>query len=64
MTDDHHMQLAMLVREILRSRYQGLEGDKELVAVIERDVLNRNPGVRFDDIAGQEEAKKVTCPPH
>ena len=46
-----------------RSRYQGLEGDKELVAVIERDVLNRNPGVRFDDIAGQEEAKKVTCPP-
>jgi katanin p60 ATPase-containing subunit A1 len=31
--------------------------DADLVAMIERDVLDSNPGVRFDDIAGLDEAK-------
>ncbi|KAA0165528.1 hypothetical protein FNF31_01873 [Cafeteria roenbergensis] len=32
-------------------------GEAELVELIERDILERDPGVRFEDIAGLEEAK-------
>jgi len=32
-------------------------GESELIETIERDILVRHPGVRFEDIAGLEEAK-------
>ena len=40
-------------------QYTPLAGDTELAEIIERDVLNRDPGVRFCDIADLAEAKKL-----
>ena len=34
-------------------------GDAALVEAIERDVLDRNPGVTFDDIASLDKAKQT-----
>ena len=34
-------------------------GDRELIEVIERDILEARPNVHWDDIAGLEEAKRV-----
>ena len=34
-------------------------GEKELVEMIERDILESRPNVHWDDIAGLEEAKRV-----
>ena len=42
-----------------QQRYTPLAGDAELAEIIERDVLNRDPGVRFGDIADLAEAKKL-----
>ena len=39
-----------------QQRYTPLAGDAELAEIIERDVLNRDPGVRFGDIADLAEA--------
>jgi len=33
--------------------------DAELIQMLERDVLNKNPGVKFEDIADLQEAKSV-----
>lgn len=35
------------------------EGDEELRAAIEADILDRSPGVAFDDIAGMEDVKSA-----
>jgi katanin p60 ATPase-containing subunit A1 len=40
-----------------KSRYDGPDGD--LVAMLERDVLDSTPGVRWDDVAGLSEAKRL-----
>lgn len=40
-----------------RGRYEG--PDQELAAMLERDVLETSPGVRWDDIAGLSEAKRL-----
>lgn len=40
-----------------KSEYMGPDGD--LVANLERDVLDRSPGIRWTDIAGLKEAKRV-----
>ena len=32
--------------------------DSDLIAMLERDVVNKNPNVSFDDIAGLEDCKK------
>ncbi|KAI8464204.1 MAG: P-loop containing nucleoside triphosphate hydrolase protein [Monoraphidium minutum] len=42
---------------VRRSEYMGPDGD--LVANLERDMLDRSPGVRWTDIAGLAEAKRV-----
>jgi katanin p60 ATPase-containing subunit A1 len=34
-------------------------GDKELREMIERDMLDKQPGVRWDDIAGLTDAKRL-----
>jgi katanin p60 ATPase-containing subunit A1 len=37
-----------------------LEGmDKELIEMVERDVLDANPQVRWDDIAGLKDPKRL-----
>lgn len=36
----------------------GVGPDVELIAMLERDVIDRNPNVSFDDIAGLEDCKK------
>ncbi|CAG9461115.1 unnamed protein product [Pedinophyceae sp. YPF-701] len=41
----------------LASMFQG--PDHELAQMLERDVLDRSPGVRWDDIAGLREAKRL-----
>jgi katanin p60 ATPase-containing subunit A1 len=41
------------------NRYQGSEGEKELIEMIEREVLDRKPGVRWSDIAELKEAKRL-----
>ena len=33
--------------------------DTELIRMLERDVIDRNPQVKFDDIAELDEAKKI-----
>lgn len=42
-----------------RPKYVPLEGDKELVEMIEREVLDRNPNIKWNDIAGCAEAKRL-----
>ena len=37
----------------------GIGPDAELINMIERDVLDKNPQVSFDDIADLDEAKKL-----
>ncbi|GFX25827.1 katanin p60 ATPase-containing subunit A1 [Trichonephila clavipes] len=40
-------------------KFDGSGYDKELVDMLERDILQKNPSVRWDDIADLEEAKKL-----
>ena len=40
-----------------KTRYEG--PDQELMAMLERDVLNRSPSVHWNDIAGLNEAKRI-----
>jgi SpoVK/Ycf46/Vps4 family AAA+-type ATPase len=40
-----------------KSQYDGPDGD--LAAMLERDVLDSTPGVRWDDVAGLSEAKRL-----
>lgn len=40
-----------------RGQYEGPDGD--LAAMLERDVLDSSPGVRWDDVAGLTEAKRL-----
>jgi len=42
-----------------RPRYVGLDGEKELIELIEREVMDRNPGVHWGDIAELKEAKRL-----
>ena len=37
----------------------GVGPDVELINMLERDVLDKNPKVNFDDIAGLDETKKL-----
>lgn len=37
----------------------GIGPDSDLINTLERDVIDRNPGVNFDDIAELDEAKKI-----
>ena len=46
--------------EFLKSVYpDGLGPDADLIRMLERDVVDRNPKVSFDDIAELDEAKKI-----
>uniref|UniRef100_UPI00358EEF25 katanin p60 ATPase-containing subunit A1-like isoform X2 n=1 Tax=Myxine glutinosa TaxID=7769 RepID=UPI00358EEF25 len=40
-------------------RFDGSGYDKDLVEVLERDIVSRNPNIRWDDIADLVEAKKL-----
>ncbi|OXB55039.1 hypothetical protein ASZ78_008005 [Callipepla squamata] len=40
-------------------RFDGAGYDKDLVEALERDIVSRNPSIRWDDIADLEEAKKL-----
>jgi len=40
-----------------RGQYEGPDAD--LAAMLERDVLDSTPGVRWDDVAGLTEAKRL-----
>lgn len=40
-----------------RPQYEG--PDPDLAAMLERDVLETSPGVRWDDVAGLNEAKRL-----
>ena len=40
-----------------KGQYEGPDGD--LAAMLERDVLDSTPGVRWDDVAGLSEAKRL-----
>ncbi|BDA48893.1 Katanin p60 ATPase-containing subunit A1 at C-terminar half [Coccomyxa sp. Obi] len=42
---------------LVLQRYTG--PDQDLAAALERDVVDKSPGVRWDDIAGLEEAKRL-----
>ncbi len=41
------------------TRYQGSENEKELIEMIEREVLDCKPGVKWTDIAELKEAKRL-----
>ncbi|KAF3342046.1 Katanin p60 ATPase-containing subunit A1 [Carex littledalei] len=43
--------------KVKRGQYEGPDGD--LAAMLERDVLDNTPGVRWDDVAGLSEAKRL-----
>ena len=44
----------------LQSVYPNGQGpDTDLIRMLERDVIDRNPQVKFDDIAELDEAKKI-----
>jgi len=46
--------------EFMLSMYPNGDGpDVELIRMLERDVIERNPQVSFEDIAGCTEAKKI-----
>jgi katanin p60 ATPase-containing subunit A1 len=38
---------------------EGLGPDKELIDMLERDVLDKNPMVNFDDIADLDDTKRL-----
>ncbi|XP_023386473.1 katanin p60 ATPase-containing subunit A-like 1 [Pteropus vampyrus] len=40
-------------------KFDGAGYDKDLVEALERDIVSRNPGIHWDDIADLEEAKKL-----
>ncbi|KAM3187892.1 hypothetical protein ACTXT7_001389 [Hymenolepis weldensis] len=40
-------------------RYEGPSADKDLIEILERDILQRNPEVRWDDIAELDDAKRL-----
>nr|VZI10658.1 unnamed protein product [Spirometra erinaceieuropaei] len=40
-------------------KYEGVGIDSDLVEMLERDILQRNPNVRWDDIAELEDAKRL-----
>ena len=42
-----------------KPRYVGLEQEKELVELIEREVMDSNPNIRWSDIAELKEAKRL-----
>ncbi len=37
----------------------GVGPDSELIQMLERDVIDKNPQVSFDDIADLDDAKKI-----
>lgn len=37
----------------------GVGPDADLINMLERDVIDKNPNVSFDDIADLDEAKKI-----
>ena len=44
----------------MQSVYPNGQGpDADLIKMLERDVMERNPQVKFDDIAELDEAKKI-----
>lgn len=45
--------------EVAERRYEGASADRELVEMLERDILQRNPSVRWDDIAELDDAKRL-----
>lgn len=45
--------------EPAEKKYEGSSADKDLVEILERDILQRNPEVRWDDIAELEDAKRL-----
>eukprot|EP00741_Cyanophora_paradoxa_P008121 tig00001229_g7858.t1 len=42
-----------------KPKYEGSPADKDLIEMIERDILDEHPQVRWDDIAGCKDAKKL-----
>jgi katanin p60 ATPase-containing subunit A1 len=38
---------------------EGTGPDSELIQMLERDVIDKNPQVKFEDIADLDDAKKV-----
>lgn len=47
------------VQEPEEKRFDGTGYDHDLVDTLERDILQRNPSVRWNDIADLQEAKKL-----
>ncbi|XP_028295837.1 katanin p60 ATPase-containing subunit A1 [Gouania willdenowi] len=47
------------VQEKEVKKFDGSGYDKDLVEALERDIMSRNPNVKWDDIADLEEAKKL-----
>ncbi|VDO03107.1 unnamed protein product [Rodentolepis nana] len=43
----------------VENRYEGASADKDLIEILERDILQRNPEVRWDDIAELDDAKRL-----
>ena len=40
-------------------KFESVSANKDLVEALERDIVMRNPNIKWDDIAGCEEAKKL-----
>ena len=45
--------------EPAEKRFDGSGYDRDLVEMLERDIVQKNPGIRWDDIADLAEAKKL-----
>lgn len=45
--------------EPLEKRFDGSGYDRDLVEMLERDIVQKNPGIRWEDIADLAEAKKL-----